>query len=138
MDKIKMVADGVLLVMGLVFATSFIVMGVDVVTGYAVAGVAASIVIVAALVSFVAGEFEERKEKKAKEVTRQRDAARHRAWMEAKMQTASVFQVKVLDADTGEIKWGRVSAKTQMEAKMKVAHADNGSGRYAILSIEKI
>ena len=121
MDKIKMV------VMGLVFATSFIVMGVDVVTGYAVVGVAGAIGIVAALVSFVAGEFEERKE-----------AARHRERMEAKMQTASVFKVKVLDADTGEIKWGRVSAKTQMEAKMKVAQADNGSGRYAILSIEKI
>ena len=127
MDKIKMVADGVLLVMGLVFATSFIVMGLDVVAGYALAGVAGAIGIVAALVSFVAGELEERKE-----------AARQRERMEAKMQTASVFKVKVLDADTGEIKWGRVSAKTQMEAKMKVAQADNGSGRYAILSIEKI
>ena len=114
MDKIKMV------VMGLVFATIFIVMGVDVVTGYAVAGVAGAIGIVAALVSFVTGELEDRKEKKAK------------------MQTASVFKVKVLDADTGEIKWGRVTANTQMEAKMKVAQADNGSGRYAILSIEKI
>ena len=109
MGKIKMVADGVLLVMSL-----------NVVTGYALAGVAGAIGIVAALVSFVAGEFEERKEKKAK------------------MQTVSVFKVKVLDADTGEIKWGRVSAKTQMEAKMKVAQADNGSGRYAILSIQKI